>query len=153
MNELWTNFFWFQSNYQNLIERVWLINVCLSFAKYQLKITMTQKKQKIVMKLFQFLFHFIICRGPHSAPIIWEITRDNEFYLLFIICGENQLRFDNFEKSGDNSKIEIMQKIILFIESTDNAYMKPEKIGDIFMNQFSIDENASCEILKRFELG
>ena len=29
----------------------------------------------------------------------------------------------------------------------------PAKIGDIFMNRFAIDEDASCEILKRFELG
>ena len=46
-----------------------------------------------------------------------------------------------------------MQKIILFIEPNDEAFMTPAKIGDIFMNRFAIDENATCEILKRFELG
>ena len=46
-----------------------------------------------------------------------------------------------------------MQKIILFIEPNEAAFMTPAKIGDMFMNRFSIDENASCEILKRFELG
>ena len=46
-----------------------------------------------------------------------------------------------------------MQKIILFIEPNDDAFMTPAKIGDIFMNRFAIDENASCEILKKFELG
>jgi len=46
-----------------------------------------------------------------------------------------------------------MQKIILFVEPNDDAWVTPAKIGDIFINRFAIDENASCEILKRFELG
>ena len=46
-----------------------------------------------------------------------------------------------------------MQKIILFIEPNEAAFFTPAKIGDMFMNRFSIDENASCEILKRFDLG
>ena len=46
-----------------------------------------------------------------------------------------------------------MQKIILFVEPNDDAFTSPAKIGDIFMNRFAVDENASCEILKRFELG
>ena len=46
-----------------------------------------------------------------------------------------------------------MQKIILFVEPIDDAFETPAKIGDIFMNRFAIDENASCEILKKFELG
>ena len=45
-----------------------------------------------------------------------------------------------------------MQKIILFVEPNDDAFETPAKIGDIFMNRFAIDENASCEILKRLEL-
>ena len=45
-----------------------------------------------------------------------------------------------------------MQKIILFIEPYDDAFITPAKIGDMFMNRFAIDENASCEILKGFEL-
>ena len=46
-----------------------------------------------------------------------------------------------------------MQKIILFVEPTDDAFQTPAKIGDIFMNRFAIDENDTCEILKRLELG
>ena len=46
-----------------------------------------------------------------------------------------------------------MQKFVLFVEPNDDAFMTPEKIGDMFMNRFAIDENASCEILKKFELG
>ena len=46
-----------------------------------------------------------------------------------------------------------MQKIILFVEPIHGTFSTPAKIGDIFMNRFAIDENASCEILKRFELG
>ena len=46
-----------------------------------------------------------------------------------------------------------MQKIILFVEPSDDAFETPAKIGDIFMNRFAIDENASCEILERFEIG
>ena len=45
-----------------------------------------------------------------------------------------------------------MQKIILFVEPNEFAFANPEKIGDIFMNRFAIDENASCEILKKYEL-
>ena len=45
-----------------------------------------------------------------------------------------------------------MQKIILFNEPNDDAFLTPSKIGDIFMNRFVIDENASCEILKKYEL-
>ena len=46
-----------------------------------------------------------------------------------------------------------MQKIILFIEPYDEKFYTFAKIGDLFMNRFAIDEDASCEILKRFELG
>ena len=45
-----------------------------------------------------------------------------------------------------------MQKIILFVEPNDDLFMTPAKIGDLFMNRFAIDENASCEILKTVEL-
>ena len=46
-----------------------------------------------------------------------------------------------------------MQKIILFVEPIHEKCFTPAKIGDIFMNRFAIDENATCEILKRLELG
>ena len=46
-----------------------------------------------------------------------------------------------------------MQKIILFVEPNDDAFMNPAKIGNILMNRSAIDENASFEILKKFELG
>jgi len=45
-----------------------------------------------------------------------------------------------------------MQKIILFVEPNDDLFVTPAKIGDLFMNRFAIDENASCEILKTIEL-
>ena len=46
-----------------------------------------------------------------------------------------------------------MQKIILFVEPIHETFSTPAKIGNLFVNRFAIDENASCEILKRFELG
>ena len=45
-----------------------------------------------------------------------------------------------------------MQKIILFIDSNHWAPETPEKIGNLLMNRFAIDEDASAEILKIFEL-
>ena len=45
-----------------------------------------------------------------------------------------------------------MQKIILFVEPIDDAFLTPEKIGNIFMNRFAIEEDDSSEILKIFEL-
>ena len=46
-----------------------------------------------------------------------------------------------------------MQKIIIFVDPSADSSCTPAKIGNIFMNRFAIDENASCEILKAFELG
>ena len=46
-----------------------------------------------------------------------------------------------------------MQKIILFIEPCDDAFDTPEKIGHLFMNRFSVDEDASFEVLNVLELG
>ena len=46
-----------------------------------------------------------------------------------------------------------MQKIILFVEPNDDAFMTPEKIGNIYMNRFVIEEDDSSEILKILELG
>ena len=46
-----------------------------------------------------------------------------------------------------------MQKIVLFIEPSDDAFFTPFKIGHLFMNRFSIEEEASFEIVKIFELG
>ena len=45
-----------------------------------------------------------------------------------------------------------MQKIILFIEPNDRAFYTPVKIGNLFMNRFAIDEDASAEFLNIFEL-
>ena len=36
---------------------------------------------------------------------------------------------------------------------SNGAFDTPTKIGDMLINRFAIDENASCEILKKFELG
>ena len=46
-----------------------------------------------------------------------------------------------------------MQKIILFVEPIDDAFLTPLKIGYTYMNRFAIDDNASFEILKVLELG
>ena len=45
-----------------------------------------------------------------------------------------------------------MQKIVLFVEPSVYSFDTPAKIGNLFMNRFAIDENASSEILKIFEL-
>ena len=44
------------------------------------------------------------------------------------------------------------QKIVLFIEPAIEAYQKPSKIGDLFMNRFAIDEGENHEILKIYHL-
>ena len=44
-----------------------------------------------------------------------------------------------------------MQKIILFIDPSDYAFETPVKIGNLFINRFAIDEDASFEILEIFE--
>ena len=48
-----------------------------------------------------------------------------------------------------------MQKIVLFIEPNENAWIceTPVKIGNLFINRFAIDEDVSSEILGIFELG
>ena len=46
-----------------------------------------------------------------------------------------------------------MQKIVLFIEPSDNAHRTPFKVGHLFMNRFAIDEDASFEIVKVLELA
>ena len=46
-----------------------------------------------------------------------------------------------------------MQKIVLFIESNDDAFYTPFKAGHLFMNRFTIEEGANFEIVEVFELG
>ena len=46
-----------------------------------------------------------------------------------------------------------MYKIVLFIEPSDDAFNMSFKIGYLFMNRFAIDEEATFEILKIFELA
>ena len=41
----------------------------------------------------------------------------------------------------------LMQKIVLFIEPQNEKYMTPSKIGNLFINRFSIDEDGGHEIL------
>ena len=45
-----------------------------------------------------------------------------------------------------------MQKIVLFIEPSGDAWRTPFKTGNLFMNRFAVDEDAASEILKIFEL-
>ena len=51
----------------------------------------------------------------------------------------------------------LKQKIVLFIEPTEQQYMKkystPSKIGNLFTNRFCIDEDAGSEILKIIHLN
>ena len=44
------------------------------------------------------------------------------------------------------------QKIVLFIDPSDKAYITPSKIGNLFMNRFAIGEDAKHEILKIYHL-
>ena len=47
--------------------------------------------------------------------------------------------------------LKLKQKIVLFIEP-DSGWTTPSKIGKSFMNRFSIDEDASFEILQIIEV-
>ena len=44
------------------------------------------------------------------------------------------------------------QKIVLFIETAEEAWQKPSKIGNLLMNRFAIEEDAKNEILKIYQL-
>ena len=44
------------------------------------------------------------------------------------------------------------QKIVLFIEPSDEAWDTPSKIGHLFMNRFAVDEDPGFEIVKVLEL-
>ena len=44
-----------------------------------------------------------------------------------------------------------MQKIVLFIEPNEDAFMTPLKIGNLFLNRFAVEEDAAFEVLKIFE--
>ena len=46
-----------------------------------------------------------------------------------------------------------MQKIVLFIEPNDDAWITPFKIAELVMNRFYFEEQASFKIVKIFELG
>ena len=46
-----------------------------------------------------------------------------------------------------------MQKIVLFIEPNDDAFITPAKIGHLFMNRFGVDEDAAFEVINILELG
>ena len=45
-----------------------------------------------------------------------------------------------------------MQKIVLFIEPQEDKSETPLKIGNLFMNRFSIDEDGCHEISKIYYL-
>ena len=45
-----------------------------------------------------------------------------------------------------------MQKIVLFIEPQELKWSTPLKIGNLFMNRFSIDEDGCHETLKIYHL-
>ena len=45
-----------------------------------------------------------------------------------------------------------MQKIVLFIEPSDDAWKTPFKIAELVMNRFYFEAEASFKIVKIFEL-
>ena len=45
-----------------------------------------------------------------------------------------------------------MQKIVLFIEPQAGKFITPLKIGNLFTNRFSIDEDGCHETLKIYHL-
>ena len=67
------------------------------------------------------------------------------------MCGLKSSNNDPQETKEKN--IKNMQKIVLFIEPSDDAWRTPFKAGHLFMNRFSIGEEANFEIVKIFELG
>ena len=44
------------------------------------------------------------------------------------------------------------QKIVLFIEPSEFVWSTPSKIRNLFMNRFAIDEAATHEILKIYQI-
>ena len=46
----------------------------------------------------------------------------------------------------------VMQKIILFLERSDKAYDVSFKLGNLFVNRFTVDEEASFEVIAIVEL-
>ena len=46
-----------------------------------------------------------------------------------------------------------MQNIVIFIEPNEDAFIKSEKIANLYMNRFFIDEDACNELLEIIELG
>ena len=46
-----------------------------------------------------------------------------------------------------------MQKIVSFIEPTDDEFFTPAKIGHLFMNRFAADEDPAFEVINILELG
>ena len=44
-----------------------------------------------------------------------------------------------------------MQKIVLFIEPSEEAWQTPLKIGNLFLNRFAVEEDEASEVLKIFE--
>ena len=45
-----------------------------------------------------------------------------------------------------------MTKMVFFIEPNIGLWMAPDKIGKLFMNRVTIDEDVKIEVLKVFEL-
>ena len=46
-----------------------------------------------------------------------------------------------------------MQNIVIFIEPNEDAFITSEKIANLYMNRFLIDEDASNELLGIYQLG
>ena len=61
----------------------------------------------------------------------------------------NQLKIETFLRFNMHN---VMQKIVIFIEPKDFPPHASEKLGNLFMNRFAIDEDESNEVLKIVEL-
>ena len=93
-------------------------------------------------------------------PFRYEITQKICDLIPSDQAIENSKSFLNRLAIDDDSSFEInslessllMQKIVLFIEPSEESWQTPLKIGNLFMNRFAIDEDAAFEILKIFEL-
>ena len=80
------------------------------------------------------------------------------YYLQKMSLNEAHSALQSLKKYKKRIKREIMQKIVLFIEpptigSAPYEFETPVKIANLFMNRFAIEEDASFEILKIFELA
>ena len=62
------------------------------------------------------------------------------------------IRAENILEKRTGKMPKYMHQVIIMIEPNDEKYWTNEKIGNLFMNRFTIDEDAAFEIPKIFQL-